>query len=33
MIVGGLGIAVPTHIVEAFVRDVEAARRGGARAA
>ena len=33
MIVGGLGIAVPTHVVEAFVRDVEAARRGGARAA
>ena len=33
MIVGGLGIAVPTHIVEAFVRDIEAARRGGARAA
>ena len=33
MIVGGLGIAVPTHIVEAFVRDVDAARRGGARAA
>jgi serine protease Do len=33
MIVGGLGIAVPTHIVEAFVRDIETARRGGARAA
>jgi serine protease Do len=33
MIVGGLGIAVPTHVVEGFVRDVEAARRGGARAA
>lgn len=33
MIVGGLGIAVPTHVVEAFVREVEAARRGGARAA
>jgi hypothetical protein len=24
---------VPTHVVEAFVREVEAARRGGARAA
>ena len=33
MIVGGLGIAVPTHVVEAFVRDVEAAGRGGVRAA
>jgi serine protease Do len=33
MIVGGLGIAVPTHIVEGFVRDIEAVRRGGARAA
>ena len=33
MIVGGLGIAVPTHVVEAFVREAEAARRGGARAA
>ena len=33
MIVGGLGIAVPTHVVEAFVRAVEDGRRGGARAA
>ena len=33
MIVGGLGIAVPTHVVEAFLRDVEAAGRGGVRAA
>jgi serine protease Do len=33
MIVGGLGIGVPTHVVEAFVREAEAARRGGARAA
>ena len=33
MIVGGLGFAVPTHVVEAFRRDVEAAGRGGVRAA
>jgi serine protease Do len=33
MIVGGLGIAVPSHVVETFVRAVEDARRGGARAA
>jgi serine protease Do len=33
MIVGGLGIAVPTHVVEAFVREVETGGRGGARAA
>ena len=33
MIVGGLGIAVPTHVVEAFVHAVESGRRGGARAA
>jgi serine protease Do len=32
MIVGGLGIAVPTHIVERFVRDLDAGRLG-ARAA
>ena len=33
MIVGGLGIAVPTHVVEAFVRAVGDGRGGGARAA
>lgn len=33
MIVGGLGIAVPSHVVEAFVRAVADARHGGARAA
>jgi serine protease Do len=35
MIVGGLGIAVPTHLVEAFVHEVERDGRGsgGARAA
>jgi serine protease Do len=33
MIVGGLGIAVPTHGVVALVRAAETARRGGARAA
>ena len=33
MIVGGLGIAVPTHVVEAFVAAVEASRGRGARAA
>jgi serine protease Do len=33
MIVGGLGIAVPMHVVEAFVGAAEAGRRGGARAA
>ena len=35
MIVNGLGIAVPTHVVERFVREVTAARDpgGGARAA
>jgi serine protease Do len=33
MIVGGLGIAVPTHVVESFVRAVEAGRHSGARAA
>jgi serine protease Do len=32
MIVGGLGIAVPTHIVDRFVRDIDAGRLG-ARAA
>lgn len=32
MIVGGLGIAVPTHIVDRFVRDIDAGRPG-ARAA
>jgi serine protease Do len=31
MIVGGLGIAVPTHVVERFVREIERGR--GARAA
>lgn len=34
MIVGGLGIAVPTHVVERFVHEVERVRRGsGVRAA
>jgi serine protease Do len=33
MIVGGLGIAVPTHLVERFVHEIEAGSRGGARAA
>jgi len=33
MIVGGLGIAVPTHVIESFVHEVVAAARGGARAA
>jgi serine protease Do len=33
MIVGGLGIAVPTHLVERFVHDIETGGRGGARAA
>jgi serine protease Do len=35
MIVGGLGIAVPTHLVEAFVHEIERDGResGGARAA
>jgi serine protease Do len=28
MIVGGLGLAVPTHIVERFVQDTERARVG-----
>jgi serine protease Do len=32
MIVGGLGIAVPTHLIEAFVHEI-ADGRGGARAA
>jgi len=32
MIVGGLGIAVPTHVVERFVHEIERGR-GGARAA
>ena len=32
MIVGGLGIAVPTHVVERFVNEIERGR-GGARAA
>jgi serine protease Do len=34
MIVGGLGIAVPTHVIERFLEDVaRAGGRGGARAA
>ena len=33
MIVGGLGIAVPTHVVERFVREVADSGGGGARAA
>jgi serine protease Do len=33
MIVGGLGIAVPTHLVERFVHEIETGGRGGARAA
>ena len=33
MIVGGLGIAVPSHVVEAFVREIDDGRRGRARAA
>jgi serine protease Do len=33
MIVGGLGIAVPTHVVERFVHEIETGGRGGARAA
>jgi serine protease Do len=38
MIVGGLGIAVPTHVIERFVHEVESDRRasrggGGVRAA
>ena len=32
MIVGGLGIAVPSHVVETFVREIDG-RRGRARAA
>jgi hypothetical protein len=32
MIVGGLGIAVPSHLVEAFVREIDG-RHGRARAA
>jgi serine protease Do len=33
MIVGGLGIAVPSHVVEQFVRESGVGERGGARAA
>ena len=33
MIVGGLGIAVPTHLVELFVHEIEAGGGEGARAA
>jgi serine protease Do len=33
MIAGGLGIAVPTHVIEQFVHEVLAGGRGGARAA
>lgn len=33
MIVGGLGIAVPTHLVERFVHHIESGDRGGVRAA
>ncbi|HET6579100.1 MAG TPA: trypsin-like peptidase domain-containing protein [Gemmatimonadales bacterium] len=33
MIVGGLGIAVPTHVIEQFVQEVVGGGRGGARAA
>jgi serine protease Do len=33
MIVGGLGIAVPTHVVERFVQEVAGSGGGGARAA
>jgi serine protease Do len=33
MIAGGLGIAVPTHLVERFVHGMVASGRGGARAA
>ncbi len=33
MIVGGLGIAVPSHLVEGFVRAVQVGRLGKARAA
>jgi len=33
MIVGGLGIAVPTHLVERFVHEIEAGGRAGVRAA
>jgi serine protease Do len=33
MIVGGLGIAVPTHVVERFVREALTGGSGGARAA
>jgi serine protease Do len=33
MIVGGLGIAVPSHVVEAFVREIDDARQGRTRAA
>jgi serine protease Do len=33
MIVGGLGIAVPTHLVERFVHEIETGGSGGARAA
>jgi serine protease Do len=33
MVVGGLGIAVPTHVVERFVQQIESDGRGGARAA
>lgn len=33
MIVGGLGVAVPTHVVERFVHEIETGGSGGARAA
>jgi serine protease Do len=33
MIAGGLGVAVPTHVIEQFVHEVLAGGRGGARAA
>ena len=33
MIAGGLGIAVPTHVIEQFVQEVADGGRGGARAA
>jgi hypothetical protein len=33
MIVGGLGIAVPTHVVEDFVRAAGSSQSGGERAA
>ena len=33
MVVGGLGIAVPSHVVEQFVREIAGGGHGGARAA